>query len=76
LEPLSNKTVEMHVQTQRLMERIYELRRCEALRCHDIHTKSHKIGSDIQNYIEVGFTDNQTASCKPSLIFSKRINLG
>jgi hypothetical protein len=32
----------IHVQTHRLMGRIYEARRWNGLRCHDIHTKFHK----------------------------------
>jgi hypothetical protein len=32
----------IHIQTHRLMEGIYELRRWDGLRCLDIHTKFHK----------------------------------
>jgi hypothetical protein len=36
----SNRNV--HIQTHRLMGRIYKVRRWDGLKCHDIHTKFHK----------------------------------
>jgi hypothetical protein len=33
----------MHIQTHRLMGRIYEVRRWDGLRCHNIHTEFQKV---------------------------------
>jgi hypothetical protein len=41
-EPLPSNDREMHIQTHRLMEGIFYLRRWDGLRCRDIRTKSHK----------------------------------
>jgi hypothetical protein len=32
----------INIQTQRLFGEIYEVRRLDGLRCHDMHTKLHK----------------------------------
>jgi hypothetical protein len=32
----------IHIETHRLLGGIYEVRRLDGLRCHDIHTKFHK----------------------------------
>jgi hypothetical protein len=38
--PINDRGI--HIQTQRLMEGIYEVGLCDGLRCHDIHTMFHK----------------------------------
>jgi hypothetical protein len=45
----------IHIQTHRQLGGIYEVRRWERLRCHDVHTKFQKIGSGIHI-----FTDTKT----------------
>jgi hypothetical protein len=41
-QPLPSNDKRVHIQTQRLMGGIYELRRWDRLRCQDIYTKFHK----------------------------------
>jgi hypothetical protein len=41
-EPLPSNDRGIHIQTHRLMGDIYEVRRWDGLRCHDIHIKFHK----------------------------------
>jgi hypothetical protein len=54
----------VHIQTHRLMKGIYEVRRWDVLRCHDIYTKFHKYwfkhskvngGGDIQTRRQHGY---------------------
>jgi hypothetical protein len=65
-------TGRIHIQTHRLMGRIYEARHWDELRWHDIHTKFHR---DRVRYskVDIGdtYTDTQTArwSYKPTSIF-------
>jgi hypothetical protein len=56
----------IHIQTHKLMGGIYEVRRCDWVRCHDVHTEFHEPGSEIQKLIGEG--DSQTAwrSHKPT----------
>jgi hypothetical protein len=41
-EPLPNNYIVVHIQIRRLVGGIYEVRRWDGLRCHDMHTKFHK----------------------------------
>jgi hypothetical protein len=41
-EPLLSNDKGLHIQTHRQMGGIYEVRRLDGLRCHDIHTKFDK----------------------------------
>jgi hypothetical protein len=47
----------IHIQTHRLMGGIYEVRHCEGLGYHDIHTNVIKIGLGIQTLMGGGYTD-------------------
>jgi hypothetical protein len=52
----------IHTETHRLMGHIYEVRRWDGLKCHDIHTNFTKIGSEIQKLMGGGIhTHTQTA---------------
>jgi hypothetical protein len=46
--------VGIHIQTHRLIGGIYEVRRWDVLRCHNIHTKVHWTGSGNQKLIGGG----------------------
>jgi hypothetical protein len=72
-EPFPSNDKGIQIQTQRLMERIYEVRRWDGLRCHDIYTKFHKDWSDIQKLLGK-YNDTQTAwwLYKPIFILSKK----
>jgi hypothetical protein len=41
-EPLPNNDRVMYIQTHRIIGGTYEVRRRDALRCHDVHTKFHE----------------------------------
>jgi hypothetical protein len=59
-KPLPSNNRGVHMQTHRLMGGVYKVRRCDGLRCHDIHTKFHKTISGIQKFMGGG--DSQTHS--------------
>jgi hypothetical protein len=65
-EPLASN---MHIQTHRLMGDIYEVRRSDGLRCHDIHTKFYQDWFSHSKVDKGGFTDTQTAWCISLLLF-------
>jgi hypothetical protein len=72
-EPLPSNDKGLHIQTHRLMGAIYEVHHSDGLRCHDIHTKSHK---DWFRHSKVNRQDSQTHrehvnSHKLTLIFFK-----
>jgi hypothetical protein len=64
----------IHIYTHILMGGIYEVRRWDGLRCHDIHTKFHK---DWLSHSKVHRADTHTCtqtalwSHKPTFTFSK-----
>jgi hypothetical protein len=48
----------IHIQTHRLMRRMYEARLWDGLRCHDMHTKFHKYWFRHSNFLG-GYTHTQ-----------------
>jgi hypothetical protein len=53
----------IHVQTHRLMVRIYEVRRWDALKCHDIYTEFHKDSFRYSTVNRQGYTDSIVIPC-------------
>jgi hypothetical protein len=57
-KPLPSNDRGIHIQTHRLVGDIYEVRRCDGLRCHDVHSKYRK---DWFMDLEVNKGDTPTA---------------
>jgi hypothetical protein len=61
-DPLPSNDRGIHIQTHRLMGRIYEVRLRDGLRCHKTHTKLHKDWLRHSKLNRVGvYTDTQIA---------------
>jgi hypothetical protein len=66
-EPLSSNERGIHIQTDRRMGGIYEIRRWDGFKRLDMHTKLHNIYSSIQKLMG-GYTDAQTHRQKSHFI--------
>jgi hypothetical protein len=65
-EPLPSNGRGIYIQTHRLPRGIYEVRRSDGLRCHDINTKFHK---DWFSHLKVNREDNRQHKNHISLLF-------
>jgi hypothetical protein len=72
--PLPSNYKGIHIQTHRPMGGIYEVRRWDGLRCHDLHTKFHKDWVRHSEVYRRGYTDTQTVrwSHKPTFIVQNK----
>jgi hypothetical protein len=74
-EPLRSNAMGIRMQTHRLMRGIYEVRRWDGLRCHDIHTRFHKYWFRHSKGNNEGFADTQTAWRSHNPTLGKQANV-